>query len=107
MSTETFTEGESDIASLQGAVAKGVYVRLGSTVGAVAGKAVPEAWERMTDNPAEYDVFLRGAGAILSFSDAGRRDAERILTEGIATFPDSALLRILLAALHFIWPQTV
>jgi adenylate cyclase len=99
--TETYTEGESGIASLQGAVAKGVYVRLGSTVGAVAERALPAAWEQMTDDPAEYDVFLRGAGAILSFTDAGRRDAGRILTEGIAAFPKSALLRTLLAALHY------
>ena len=54
----------------------------------------------MTDDPAEYEVFLRGAGAILSFTDTGRQDAERILTEGIAAFPKSALLRTLLAALH-------
>jgi adenylate cyclase len=99
--TATFGQQGADVAALQEAVARGVYVELGSAGGAIADREVPLSWQRMTGAPAEYDVFLRGAGALLRFDDTGRTDAYRIVTEGIAAFPDSALLGILLAALHY------
>jgi adenylate cyclase len=96
----TFGGQGLDVAALQEAVARDVYVELGSSEGVVAGQEVPLAWDRLSDDPAEYDIFLRGAGALLTWTDQGRQDAFRILTEGIAQFPRSALLRTLLAGVH-------
>jgi adenylate cyclase len=96
----TFGGQGKDVAALQEAVAREVYVEIGSARGVVAGQLVPLAWEGLSDNPAEYDIFLRAAAAILTWTDQGRADAGRLLADGLARFPDSVLLRVLLAGLH-------
>ncbi len=96
----TFGGQGRDVSALQEAVAREVYVEIGSAQGVVVGQLVPLSWEGLSDNPAEYDIFLRAAAAILTWTDQGRQDAMRLLTDGLVRFPKSVLLRVLLAGLH-------
>jgi adenylate cyclase len=58
-------------------------------------------WSKSSPSLEEYDYHLRGAAEFLKWTDEAKFNARKIWTEGLEKFPDSALLRIELAALHY------
>jgi class 3 adenylate cyclase/TolB-like protein len=93
-------EDGTDLVAMQEAIAARVYGTLAGIRGQVAAGEVAKAWGASAPSAGEYDYHLRGAGEFLKWTDESKYKAWQIWSEGLAKYPDSALLRLELAALH-------
>ncbi len=97
---DRFENEGSDMVFMQEAVAKKVYATLAGIRGQIAGLELDQSWSKNSPSIGEYDYHLRGALEFLKWTDTSKYEAWRIWTEGLKKFPDSALLRLELAALY-------
>lgn len=98
--TARMEQSGSDLVAMQEAIARKTYATLAGIRGEVAGLEQDSSWSKSSPSLDEYDYHLRGASEFLKWTDASKYNARKIWTEGLEKFPDSALLRIELAAYH-------
>ncbi|WP_299507002.1 hypothetical protein [Cypionkella sp.] len=90
----------SDLVTMQEAIAHKTYASLAGIRGEVANMEQDLTWSKSSPSLGEYDYHLRGASEFLKWTDDSKYNARKIWTEGSEKFPDSALLKIELAALY-------
>lgn len=88
-----------DIVAMQEAVARKVYATVAGSQGQVPAMEQSLTWAGSAPPLGEYEYHLRGGVQYLAWTEAGKAEAERIWTEGLERFPDSAILRLELATL--------
>lgn len=93
----------TDLLTLQDSIARKAYATIAGTNGQVPAFEQGLTWNKLGPALEEYDFHLRGAAEYLTYTNEGKERAERIWNEGLAKFPDSALLRLELAALFHTW----
>jgi class 3 adenylate cyclase len=98
---ERFEAESGDVAGLQEAVATRIYATLGGIHGEIRKLHEAAAWSKPGPSFAEYDYHMRGVAAFFSSSQQRDSEARRIWREGLAKFPDSALLRLEIAATYY------
>lgn len=98
---DRFVAEGADVPALQEKVASKVYATIAGTRGEVADKEIEAAWGKTASSMEEYEYHLRGAAELLKWTDDGKYKAWQIWTEGLDRFPDSALLKLELAALRY------
>jgi class 3 adenylate cyclase/TolB-like protein len=89
-----------DLIALQEAIAQKVFATLATTTGEIGQIEAGLSFAKPKRSLEEYDYHLRAVAAYLKFDGHSRSEAERILVEGLEKFPDSALLRLELAAVY-------
>jgi adenylate cyclase len=106
---ERYDEQGSDVAALQDDVANKLYGTLAGLRGEVMKQEEAEAWSKSSPSLEEYDYYLRGHQLFFRFNKEDNAKARQVWQEGLAKFPDSALLRIKLAWTYsqdVIWERT-
>ncbi len=96
-----FAEESNDAAALQEEIAAKVYSSLGGMTGELRRLQEAAAWSKEAPSLEEYDYHLRGVTEFFKWTSEGKAEARRIWREGLAKFPDSALLRLEVAATYF------
>jgi len=92
-----YDEEGADVAKLQDAVANRIYDTVAGLHGEIRKKEEVDAWTRSAPGLAEYDYYLRGHQLFFHFNKEDNAKAREIWQEGLAKFPNSALLRIKIA----------
>jgi TolB-like protein/class 3 adenylate cyclase len=92
-----YDEQGNDVAALQDDVANALYGTLAGLRGEVMKSEEAEAWSKSSPSLEEYDYYLRGHQLFFRFNREDNMRARQIWQEGLAKFPDSAVLRIKLA----------
>lgn len=90
----------TDLVAMQEAIAHKTYATLAGIRGEVASLEQDLTWSKSAPSLEEYDYHLRGTSEFLKWTAEAKYNARKIWTEGLQKFPDSALLRIELAALY-------
>ena len=98
--TTRMEQSGSDLVMMQEAIAHKTYASLAGTRGEVANMEQDLTWSKSSPSLEEYDYHLRGASEFLKWTNDSKYNARKIWTEGSGKFPDSALLKIELAALY-------
>lgn len=99
--SERFENEGEDVALLQEEIASKVYATVGGSRGEVARLESGLAWSKSAPSLEEYDFHLRGMAKFLTWTEQGKDEARQIWEDGLKRFPQSALLRIELAAFYF------
>jgi len=94
---DRYDEEGSDIAVLQDDVANKIYNTVAGLRGEIRKKEEAEAWTKSVPSLEEYDYYLRGHQLFFRFTKEDNAKARQIWEEGLAKFPDSALLRTKIA----------
>lgn len=94
---ERFDE-EGDPLALQEAVANKVYNSVAGFTGKIRQDEERRAWGKASIDLDEYDYYLRGHQLFMRWTGEDVAQARAIWREGLIKFPNSALLRIKLAA---------
>ena len=94
---DRYDEEGSDVAALQDDVANKLYGTLAGLRGEVMKKEEAEAWSKSAPSLEEYDYYLRGHQLFFRFNKEDNAKARQVWQEGLAKFPDSALLRTKMA----------
>jgi tetratricopeptide (TPR) repeat protein len=89
-----FDQEFDNVVALQQEVASKIYASLGGFEGEIQKSEAAAAWRKSAPTLEEYDYYLRGHAVFFHFTKEGVTKARRIWEEGLARFPDSALLRI-------------
>ncbi len=99
---DRFDEEGGDIAALQDAVGHRIYHTVAGLQGEVMAKERAGAWSKSGPGIEEYDYCLRGHDLFLRFEKEANFKALAIWQEGLAKFPDSALLKVKVAWGHIL-----
>jgi adenylate cyclase len=94
---ERFDENGADPSGLQERVADKIYASLTGLTGTIRKELEQAAWRKPTSDLNAYDYFQRCKHVYYRFSPEDNVTARQICQEGLTRFPDSALLRIMLA----------
>ena len=94
---DRFDEEGQDPVALQEKVADRIYASLAGLTGAVRTYEHDRAWRKAAADLDEYDYFQRCRKVYFRFTPEDNAAARQICQEGLTRFPDSALLRIMLA----------
>lgn len=100
-----YDEEGSDVAVLQDNVANRVNDTIAGLRGEIRKKEEADAWTRSAPSLGEYDYYLRGHQLYFRSTKEDNAKARAIWQDGLAQFPDSALLRtkIAFSYIHDIW----
>ena len=90
---DRYDEESSDITTLQDDVANKIYNTLAGLRGEIRKKEEAEAWTKSAPSLEEYDYYLRGHQLFFHFNKEDNLKARQVWHDGLAKFPDSALLR--------------
>jgi TolB-like protein/class 3 adenylate cyclase len=90
---DRYDEEGGDVATLQDDVANRIYNTVAGLRGEIRKKEEAEAWTKSAPSLEEYDYYLRGHQLFFRFTKEDNAKAREIWQEGLAKFPDSALLR--------------
>ncbi len=93
-----YDEEGKDVAVLQDDVANRIYATVAGLKGEIRKKEEKDAWSKSAPSLEEYDYYLRGHQFFFQFKKESNEKARITWQEGLAKFPDSALLRTKLAA---------
>ena len=97
-----YEEEGSDVVALQEDVANKIYDSLAGLRGEIRKKEeAGSVAESRRPSLEEYDYYLRGHQLFFQFTADGNAKAREIWQEGLAKFPDSALLRIKIASTYW------
>src|SRR5262249_46426315 len=99
---ERYDEGGNDIVALQVDVANRIFDSVAGLRGEVRKKEEEDAWRKSAPSLEEYDYYLRGHQLYFRFTVEDNAKAREIWTEGLARFPNSALLRLKIASTYWI-----
>jgi adenylate cyclase len=91
---ERFDKTSSDPWALQDEVTSKIVGALTGEKGQVKRAQYRAAWGKDTVDLEEYDYYLRGHDLFIRFEPEAHKQAGRIWEEGLAKFPNSALLKI-------------
>jgi len=94
---ERYEEEGDDIAIIQDEVANRIYSSLAGLRGEIMKKEEAQAWNKSGPSLEEYDYYLRGHPLFLRGPKEDNAKARQIWQEGLEKFPDSALLRTMIA----------
>ena len=97
---ERFDKTGTDPWALQDEVTGKIIGALTGEKGQLKRAQYREAWGKDTAKLGEYDYYLRGHDMLMQLTPEGNTEAGRIWTQGLAEFPNSALLRIKLGFYH-------
>jgi adenylate cyclase len=98
--TSRMEQSGDNLVAMQEQIASKTYATLAGISGEVVSREQDLTWSKSAPSLQEYDYHLRGASEFLKWTDESKYNARKIWTEGLEKFPDSALLRIELAALY-------
>lgn len=93
MWAERFDRTGKDPWALQDEVTQRIVAAVAGTAGTLALQQYREAWGKDAANLQEYDYFLRTLSRIAVGTPESAAASEAVLTEGLARFPDSRLLK--------------
>jgi TolB-like protein/class 3 adenylate cyclase len=96
-----FDEEGDNIIALQDTVAARVFNALAGFKGEIRKSEEQAAWGKDGIALGEYDYYLRGHQIFFRYTEKDMAEARRVWREGLATFPNSALLRIKIAVTYF------
>jgi TolB-like protein len=91
---ETFDRQGSDPLALQDEVSESVVKTLAGDTGLIKKKQYEDEWGKDTARLDEWDYYLRGHELIERFTKEDTNKAAQIWEEGLAKYPDSALLKV-------------
>ena len=92
---------DGDLARLQYLVAKAVVDEVAALTGDKAESTLDPEWAINSAQIEEYNFFMR-AGAVWTLSTfSGRDDAMRLVEAGLARYPQSVILRLVKAEIHW------
>jgi TolB-like protein len=94
---ERYEEEGDDIAIIQDEVANRIYSSLAGLRGEIMKMEEAQAWNKSGPSLEEYDYYLRGHPLFLRGPKEDNAKARQIWQEGLEKFPDSALLRTMIA----------
>jgi class 3 adenylate cyclase/TolB-like protein len=94
---DRFDEAGADPVALQEAVAGRIYGSLTGLTGAIRKGQEQAAWQKAIPDLDEYDYFQRCKHLYSRFTPEDNAAARQVCQEGLARFPDSTLLRIMIA----------
>jgi adenylate cyclase len=95
--TDRFDEDGEDPTVLQEKVADRIHASLAGLTGAVRTYEQDSAWRKAAADLDEYDYFQRCKQIYFRFTPEDNAGARQTCQEGLTRFPDSPLLRIMLA----------
>lgn len=95
-----FDEEGDNIIALQDTVAARVFNALAGFKGEIRKSEEQAAWGKDGIALGEYDYYLRGHQIFFKYTEQDMAEARRVWREGLAQFPNSALLRIKIAVSH-------
>ncbi len=99
---ERYDRAGTDPAALQDEVTGQIIGALAGEMGEVKRNQFREAWGKDRTRLGEYDYFLRGLDVYMEAKSKEEFDrAAAILREGLAKYPDSALIKAKLAWVHW------
>jgi adenylate cyclase len=90
---DRYDEEGGDVATLQNAVADQIYNTLAGFRGEIQKKEMVESWNKSGPGLAEYDYMQRGHQLWFRFTKEDNAKARAIWQEGLAKFPNSAVMR--------------
>ncbi len=90
----------SNVVLMQERIASKVYATIAGTKGEVSNTEISGTWSKSAPSLEEYDYHLRAMSEFLKWTDDSTYHAWQILSEGLEKFPNSALLRLELAAVY-------
>ena len=91
---------EGEVLALQEEIANAIYDSLAGLTGAIRKDEERRAWSKAKIDLQEYDYYLRGHQHFSRQTGDDIARARQIWREGLTKFPDSALLRIKIAATY-------
>jgi adenylate cyclase len=97
MWAERFDENGADPSILQERVADRIYASLTGLTGTIRKGQEQAAWQKATPDLEEYDYFHRCKHLYFRFTPEDNAAARQVCLEGLARFPDSTLLRVMIS----------
>jgi adenylate cyclase len=95
----------SDRLAMQSEAARKIYGALGGSLGKIGKAEVERAWRKPERDLTDYDYYLRGRGYFPADTHESLARARQIAEEGLARFPSSPALNLLMAD-AFVQEQT-
>jgi class 3 adenylate cyclase/TolB-like protein len=92
-----FDEDGDDPSILQERVADKIYASLTGLTGSIRKEQEQAAWQKAASNLDEYDYFQRCKHLYFRFTPEDNAAARQVCQEGLARFPDSTLLRLMIS----------
>ncbi|WP_373413860.1 adenylate/guanylate cyclase domain-containing protein [Ensifer aridi] len=99
---ERFDQSGNNPMALQDAVTEKIVGALASETGQIKRSWYGEAWSKNAASLEEYDYYLRGHDKLLQYTPETTQEASRITAEGMAKFPDSALLKFNMGFINYV-----
>jgi adenylate cyclase len=94
---DRFDEQGADPVTLQEAVASRIYSSLTGLTGTIRKGQEQAAWQKAASDLEEYDYFQRCKHLYFRFTPEDNAAARQVCQEGLARFPDSTLLRLMIS----------
>ncbi len=98
---ERFDQSGNNPMALQDAITERIVGAIASDTGQLKRSRYGEAWSKDAASLEEYDYYLRGHDKFMQYTPQAMEDAYQIWSEGMAKFPDSALLKLKMGFLHY------
>ncbi|MGE0162597.1 MAG: adenylate/guanylate cyclase domain-containing protein [Dongiaceae bacterium] len=98
---ERFEDEGSDVVALQVDVASRIFDSIAGIRGEIRKKEEEDAWRKSAPSLEEYDYYLRGNQFFFRPGGDGTAKARATFEEGLARFPESALLRLKIASTYW------
>ena len=99
---ERYEEEDSDVVALQVDVSNKIFDSVAGLRGEIRKTEEADAWRKSAPSLEEYDYYLRGHQLYFQFTVDGNAKARKIWQEGLAKFPNSALLRLKIASTYWV-----
>ncbi|MFA1624571.1 adenylate/guanylate cyclase domain-containing protein [Rhizobium mongolense] len=99
---ERFDQSGNNPMALQDAITERIVGAISSDTGQLKRSRYSEAWSKDAASLEEYDYYLRGHDKFMQYTPEGMEEAYKIWTEGMAKFPDSALLKLKMGFLRYV-----
>ena len=98
---ERFDKTGADPWALQDEVTSKIIASVAGGRGKLKQAQYRTAWGKDTANLEEYDYYLRGHDLFMQYTADSHEKAGRIWKDGLAKFPNSALMSVMLGFYHF------
>ncbi|WEX87158.1 adenylate/guanylate cyclase domain-containing protein [Sinorhizobium garamanticum] len=99
---ERFDQSGDNPMALQDAVTEKIVGALASETGQIKRSWYGEAWSKNAASLEEYDYYLRGHDKLLQYTPETTEEASRTTAEGMAKFPESALLKFNMGFISYV-----
>jgi adenylate cyclase len=99
---ERYEEEGNDVVALQVDVSNRIFDAIAGLRGEIRKAEEVDAWRKSAPSLEEYDYYLRGHQLYFQFTVDDNAKAREIWQEGLAKFPNSALLRLKIASTYWV-----